>query len=111
MTDWQEVYFDLLNKVECECVQQGDLVPIWDQFKRMNLTIIKLQGNQASLETEIRRLRQELEQLEVDAMEHYNDFHEAGCDQKSAIDLAFAVASYCRQALTPELFGKTGELP
>lgn len=50
MTDWQEAYFDLLNKVECECVQQGDLVPIWDQFKRMNLTIIKLQGHQAALD-------------------------------------------------------------
>lgn len=56
MTDWQEAYFDLLNKVECECVQQGDLVPIWDQFKRMALTIQKLQGNQAALEGEVKRI-------------------------------------------------------
>lgn len=56
MTDWQEAYFDLVNKVECECVQQGDLVPIWEQFKRMSLTIQKLQGNQAALEAENERL-------------------------------------------------------
>jgi flagellar hook-associated protein FlgK len=85
MTDWQEAYFDAVNKVETETIQQGDLVPIWNAFKAMS--------------QEIQRLRSELEQLEVDAMEHYNDFHEAGCDQKSAIDLAFAVAAYCRAAL------------
>jgi flagellar hook-associated protein FlgK len=85
VTDWQEAYFDAVNKVETETIQQGDLVPIWNAFKAMS--------------QEIQRLRSELEQLEVDAMEHYNDFHEAGCDQKSAIDLAFAVAAYCRAAL------------
>ena len=57
MTDWQEAYFDLLNKVECDCVQQGDLVPIWDQFKRMNLTITKLQGHQAALEAELAAMK------------------------------------------------------
>ena len=55
--DWQEAYFDLVNKVECECVQQGDLVPIWDQFKRMSLTIQKLQGNQAALEAELAKFK------------------------------------------------------
>lgn len=57
MTDWQEAYYDLVNKVECECVQQGDLVPIWDQFKRMSLTIQKLQGNQAALEAELAKFK------------------------------------------------------
>ena len=71
MNEWQEAYFDLVNKVETETIQQGDLAPIWNLFKGMS--------------QEIQRLRTELEQLEVDAMEHYNDFHEAGCDQKSAI--------------------------
>lgn len=39
MIDWQEAYFDLVNKVECECVQQGDLVPIWQAFKDMADTL------------------------------------------------------------------------
>ena len=54
--DWHEDYFDLVNKVECECVQQGDLVPIWEQFKRMELTIQKLQGYQGAMEGEVKRV-------------------------------------------------------
>jgi len=42
--DWQEAYFDLVNKVECECVQQGDLVPIWDQFKAMSAELAKFKA-------------------------------------------------------------------
>ena len=57
MIDWQEAYFDLVNKVECECVQQGDLVPIWDQFKRMSLTITKLQGHQGAMEAELAKFK------------------------------------------------------
>lgn len=57
MTDWQEAYYDLVNKVECECVQQGDLVPIWDQFKRMALTIQKLQGHQGAMEAELAKYK------------------------------------------------------
>ena len=60
MNDWQEAYYDLVNKVECECVQQGDLVPIWEQFKRMSLTIQKLQGHQGALEAEIEQMREAL---------------------------------------------------
>ena len=57
MTDWQEAYYDLVNKVECECVQQGDLVPIWEQFKRMSLTIQKLQGHQGAMEAELAKFK------------------------------------------------------
>ena len=63
MNDWQEAYYDLVNKVECECVQQGDLVPIWEQFKRMSLTIQKLQGHQGALEAEIEQMREALTQI------------------------------------------------
>ena len=63
MNDWQEAYYDLVNKVECECVQQGDLVPIWEQFKRMSLTIQKLQGHQGALESEIEQMREALTQI------------------------------------------------
>ena len=42
--DWHEAYFDLVNKVECECVQQGDLVPIWDQFKAMSAELAKFKA-------------------------------------------------------------------
>jgi len=42
--DWHEAYFDLVNKVECECVQQGDLVSIWDQFKAMSAEIAKFKA-------------------------------------------------------------------
>lgn len=56
MTDWQEAYYDLVNKVECECVQQGDLVPIWHSFKRMSDENRKLR----EALTEIARLRTDL---------------------------------------------------
>lgn len=42
--DWHEAYYDLVNKVECECVQQGDLVPIWDQFKAMSAELAKFKA-------------------------------------------------------------------
>lgn len=42
--DWHEAYFDLVNKVECECVQQGDLVSIWDQFKAMSAELAKFKA-------------------------------------------------------------------
>lgn len=56
MTDWQEAYYDLVNKVECECVQQGDLVPIWQNFKKMSDENRKLREALA----EIARLRTDL---------------------------------------------------
>ena len=63
MTEWQEAYYDLVNKVECECVQQGDLVPIWGQFKRMSLTIQKLQGHQGAMEAELAKFKALAEEL------------------------------------------------
>jgi len=51
VTDWQEAYFDAVNKVETETIQQGDLVPIWNAFKAMS--------------QEIQRLRTENERLEL----------------------------------------------
>jgi hypothetical protein len=83
--DWQDYYYDAINKIETETIQKSDMSPLWVRVKAMS--------------DEVTRLKQELIQLECDAMEHYNDFHEAGCDQRSAIDLAFAVAQYCRDAL------------
>ena len=56
MNDWQEAYYDLVNKVECECVQQGDLVPIWKSFKKMSDENRKLR----EALTEIARLRTDL---------------------------------------------------
>lgn len=56
MTDWQEAYYDLVNKVECECVQQGDLVPIWQSFKKMSDENRKLR----EALSEIARLRTDL---------------------------------------------------
>ena len=56
MIYWQEAYFDLVNKVECECVKQGDLVPIWQSFKKL------ASDNEQMREalTEIARLRTDL---------------------------------------------------
>lgn len=71
MTEWQEAYYDLVNKVECECVQQGDLVPIWEQFKRMSQTIQKLQGNQAALEAELAKFKALAETL-AGALEQFD---------------------------------------
>lgn len=57
--DWHEAYFDLVNKVECECVQQGDLVPIWDQFKAIS-------AERAQLRAELEAAREVIaEQLEI----------------------------------------------
>ena len=90
--DWHEAYFDLVNKVECECVQQGDLVPIWDQFKAMSAELAEFK---ALAET----LAGELQQIEVDAMEYYNEWRETGCDQKDAIRFAFDLGEETRKAL------------
>lgn len=72
MTDWQEAYYDLVNKVECECVQQGDLVPIWEQFKRMSLTIQKLQGHQGAMEAELAKFKALAETL-AGALEEWDE--------------------------------------
>ena len=81
MSDWHEAYFDLVNKVECECVQQGDLVPIWDQFNRMALTIRKLQGNQAALDAKLAKWKALAETLagalegSIGALEFSREYH------------------------------------
>ena len=54
--DWQEAYFDLVNKVECECVQQGDLVPIWDQFKAMSAELAKFKALAETLAGALERI-------------------------------------------------------
>lgn len=63
MTDWQEAYFDLVNKVECECVQQGDLVPIWDQFKAMSAELAKFKALAETLATDLRECARALQSL------------------------------------------------
>ena len=44
-------------------------------------------------------LAEELQQIEVDAMEYYNEWHETGCDQKDAIRFAFGLGETTREAL------------
>ena len=44
-------------------------------------------------------LAEELQQIEVDAMEYYNEWHETGCDQKDAIRFAFGLGETTRKAL------------
>ena len=41
----------------------------------------------------------ELQQIEVDAMEYYNEWRETGCDQKDAIRFAFDLGEETRKAL------------
>lgn len=41
----------------------------------------------------------ELQQIEVDAMEYYNEWCETGCDQKDAIRFAFGLGEETRKAL------------
>ena len=41
----------------------------------------------------------ELQQIEVDAMEYYNEWRETGCDQKDAIRFAFGLGEETRKAL------------
>ena len=45
------------------------------------------------------RLREELVQIEVDAMEHYNDWMEHGCEPVEATRFAFDLGQYARAAL------------
>ncbi len=51
-----------------------------------------------ALNAEVARLREELMQLEVDAMEHYNDFSEWNFPRE-ARNFAFDMAQFCRAAL------------
>ena len=44
-------------------------------------------------------LARELQQIEVDAMEYYNEWRETGCDQKDAIRFAFGLGEETRKAL------------
>lgn len=62
--DWHEAYFDLVNKVECECVQQGDLVPIWDQFKRMSAELAKFKALAETLAGALGAIHSEAERAE-----------------------------------------------
>ena len=48
---------------------------------------------------EIARLREEIMQIEVDAMEHYNDWMEHGCEPVEATRFAFDLGQYTRAAL------------
>ena len=41
----------------------------------------------------------ELQQIEVDAMEYYNDWMEHGCEQAEATRFAFDLGQYIRAAL------------
>lgn len=51
------------------------------------------------LEADNARLREELVQIEVDAMEHYNDWMEHGCEPVEATRFAFDLGQYTRAAL------------
>ena len=51
------------------------------------------------LEADNVRLREELVQIEVDAMEHYNDWMEHGCEPVEAARFAFDLGQYTRAAL------------
>lgn len=48
---------------------------------------------------EKKALARELQQIEVDAMEYYNEWRETGCDQKDAIRFAFGLGEETRKAL------------
>ena len=50
MNEWQKAYFDLVNKVETETIQQGDLAPIWNLFKGMSQEIQRLRTKNERLE-------------------------------------------------------------
>lgn len=52
-----------------------------------------------SLSAEVDRLREEIMQIEVDAMEHYNDWMEYGCEPVEAARFAFDLGQYAREAL------------
>ena len=62
--DWHEAYFDLVNKVECECVQQGDLVSIWDQFKAMSAELAKFKALAETLAGALEAIRSEAQREE-----------------------------------------------
>lgn len=51
------------------------------------------------LEAENAKLREELAQIEVDVMEHYNDWMEHGCEPVEAARFAFDLGQYARAAL------------
>ena len=51
------------------------------------------------LEADNARLREEIMQIEVDAMEHYNDWMEHGCEPVEATRFAFDLGQYTRAAL------------
>ena len=53
----------------------------------------------AKFKTLAETLAGELQQIEVDAMEYYNEWRETGCDQKDAIRFAFGLGEETRKAL------------
>ena len=75
--DWHEAYFDLVNKVECECVQQGDLVPIWDQFKAMSAELAKFKALAETLAGALEPFAEEWDEREFLAQRHWSFYREA----------------------------------
>lgn len=53
----------------------------------------------AALQAQADAMAVELQQIEVDAMEHYNDWIEHGCEQAEATRFAFDLGEYARKAL------------
>lgn len=70
--------------------------------REVELTSTSIREARDLIETqarEIERLREELMQIEVDAMEYYNDWMEHGCEQVQATRFAFDLGQYARAAL------------
>ena len=53
----------------------------------------------AALQAYADALAEELRQIEVDAMEHYNDWMEHGCEKVEATRFVFDLGGYAREAL------------
>ena len=53
----------------------------------------------AALQAYADALAEELRQIEVDAMEHYNDWMEHGCEKVEATRFVFDLGAYAREAL------------
>ena len=82
--DWPEIL------VEKHWMMDSDAI---DKQREEAADLIETQAR------EIERLREELMQIEVDAMEYYNDWMEHGCEQVEATRFAFDLGQYARAAL------------
>lgn len=69
------------------------------ELDRCRKSNVVMDNTVRELEADNARLREEIMQIEVDAMEHYNDWMEHGCEPVEATRFAFDLGQYTRAAL------------